>query len=296
MAVGHTTRRLAAGQLKAGPHASGPRQGLRPLRALPAPRRDAARAPTVTLVLTRGFELRVDGRSVELPHSSERLLAFLALAARPLLRGYVAGVLWLESSEERALANLRSALWRLRRAGANVVIAAGDQLALASHVDVDFRALIAWAREAERAPEIEPDRLDQLLAARELLADWYDDWTIAERERFRNIRLHALEACCHRLAASGDHARAVEAGLAAVGEESLRESAQRALIAAYLAEGNAADALRQYASFRSLLWRELGVDPSPLLEAMVAPYRRAARAAGARWPVPRGPAEEARSS
>jgi DNA-binding SARP family transcriptional activator len=235
--------------------------------------------PSVQLILTRGFELRVDGRFVELPHSSERLLAFLALVARPVLRGYAAGSLWLDRSEERALANLRSALWRLRGSGADVVLTAGDRLALAPEVDVDVRELTAWARTVERAPEIDLARLDALLAAHELLTDWYDDWTVAERERFRNLRLHALETCCRRLAASGEQARAIEAGLAAVAEESLRESAQRALVAAYLAEGNVGEALRQYASFRDLIGRELALAPSPRMEAIVAPYRRATRGA-----------------
>jgi DNA-binding SARP family transcriptional activator len=281
MVGGHTTRSLQVATLEPADRPRGSSPGA-PRGAASPSSPVVGTEPAVRLALTQAFELRVDGRSVELPHSSERLLAFLALTGRPVFRGYVAGILWLERSEERALANLRSALWRLRGASADVVATSGDRLALASHVDVDIRWLMAWARSVDRAPEIEPERLDQLLAAHELLPDWYDDWTVAERERFRNIRLHALEACCRRLAAAGEHARAIEAGLAAVAEESLRESAQRALIAAYLSEGNVGEAIRQYATFRDLIWHELGLAPSPLLEALVAPYRRPARAVAGR--------------
>ncbi len=272
------TRALAAVTLDQRGRPVAPTSGIdrRPPRALPTLVDDSP-APVAQLTLTRGFELRVQGRAVELPRNSERLVAFLALSARSMFRGYVAGILWLDHSEERALANLRSALWRLRVAGVDVVSTVGDRLELGRDVVVDVRELTAWARGVDQAPEIEPDVLERLLAARELLADWYDDWTVAERERFRHLRLHALEACCRRLSEAGDHARAIEAGLAAVADESLRESAQRALIAAHLAEGNVVEALRQYASFRGLLARELGLPPSRQLEELVAPYRRRVR-------------------
>src|SRR5215472_10827756 len=79
----------------------------------------------------------------------------------------------------------------------------------------------------------------------------------------------ALEVLCDSLATAGDFAAAIEAGLAAVAGEPLRESAQRALIRTYLAEGNQAAAVRQYRRFRLLLDRELGLAPSPSLTALV---------------------------
>jgi DNA-binding SARP family transcriptional activator len=63
--------------------------------------------------------------------------------------------------------------------------------------------------------------------------------------------------------------QAVEAGLAAVAAEQLRESAHRSLIKAHLAEGNAGEALRQYGVIRGLLHDELGVGPSDALENLV---------------------------
>jgi DNA-binding SARP family transcriptional activator len=108
-----------------------------------------------------------------------------------------------------------------------------------------------------------------LLARGEILPDWYDDWLVIERERFRQLRVHALERLCDRLTAAGRFAEAVDAGLAAVESEPLRESAHRALIRTHLAEGNACEALRQYRAFRELLRRELGLRPSELMEALV---------------------------
>ena len=62
----------------------------------------------------------------------------------------------------------------------------------------------------------------------------------------------------------------VEAGLVAVSGEALRESAHRVLIRAYLKEGNRGEAIRQYEACRQVLRRELGIDPSPVTEALLS--------------------------
>ncbi len=108
-----------------------------------------------------------------------------------------------------------------------------------------------------------------MVRAGELLPDWYDDWVMFERERLRQLRLHALEILCRRLAAAGSFGPAVDAGLAAVLGEPLRESAQRVLIEAHLAEGNRSEAIRQYNSYRVRLYAELGLQPSPSLRRLV---------------------------
>ncbi len=49
----------------------------------------------VHLTLIDSFELRYDGEPARLPLSAQRLVAYLALRERPLLRIHVAGTLWL---------------------------------------------------------------------------------------------------------------------------------------------------------------------------------------------------------
>ena len=61
--------------------------------------------------------------------------------------------------------------------------------------------------------------------------------------------------------------------MAAVLAEPLRESAQRALVSAYLAEGNCWEALRQYEAYKRLLHRELRLAPSALMLALIASLR-----------------------
>src|SRR5687768_17351896 len=105
-----------------------------------------ARNPSPHLRLLDGFELRCDGQPVTLPSSAQRVVAFLALHDRPLLRSYVCGSLWLETTEDRARGNLRSALWRIHRPGLALIEALGSQLRLCPHVAVDVRELERIAR------------------------------------------------------------------------------------------------------------------------------------------------------
>jgi DNA-binding SARP family transcriptional activator len=200
---------------------------------------------------------------VALPASSQRLLAFAALGGKPLARGYVAGHLWLESTEQRAAANLRSALWRLHRAAGDVVWAGGREVGLASWVEVDVHRATAAARDVlAGGGRVRPELAAALIASDDLLPDWYEDWIETERERFRQIRLHALERLCERLTAERRFGEALQAGLAALRAEPLRESAHRVMIGMHLEEGNLGEAVRQYEACERLLRGDLGVAPS----------------------------------
>jgi DNA-binding SARP family transcriptional activator len=222
----------------------------------------------VTLTLLQGFRLESDGRPIELPLGSQRLVAFLALHRRPVQRLYVAGSLWLDCGEERANANLRTALWRLRRLGFSLVESTRNQLSLAQSVSVDLHESERHARQVLRRDESSLQTHDSLLFEGDLLSDWYDDWVMLERERYRQIRLLALEILCEELAAAGSYALAVEAGLACVAAEPLRESAHRVLIDVHRERGNLGEAARQYKLYRRLVGDQLGLEPSPELRRL----------------------------
>lgn len=103
----------------------------------------------------------------------------------------------------------------------------------------------------------------------ELLPEWEDEWLVPERERLRQLRLHALDEDAHRLAAQEHYGAAVDVALAAVCMDPLRESAHRTLIAVHLAEGNLAEADRALQRCRRTLLAELGVDASPVTRELV---------------------------
>ena len=221
------------------------------------------------LTLLGGFELLWNDEHVPLSTSAQRLLAFVALRDRPLQRSYVAGSLWLDSPEERAAANLRSALWRLHGCGIELVHCEGTQLSLDPGVIVDLREAEALAHHAlDRTNGSDLD-VDPSLLSGDLLPDWYDEWVVYERERFHQLRLRALDALCGRLADAGRLDGALEIGLAAVADDPLRESSHRAVMRVHLADGNIAEALRQYRLCRRLLNEQLGVEPSERMQELM---------------------------
>lgn len=145
------------------------------------------------------------------------------------------------------------------------------QIGLNPRIKIDVREMLArtGGRGIDAPEEPDPGDLDPDDLAGDLLPDWYEDWVLAERERIRQARLHALEALCIQLTRAGRFAEAVDVGLSAVAGEPLRESAQRTLIEAFLAEGNRTEAVRQYTAYRRLLLDELGLEPSPAMASLV---------------------------
>lgn len=219
-------------------------------------------AAPVRLTLLGGFGLTSGDAAVDLPHGTQRLVAFLAIQDRPLLRSYVAGALWLDASEQRSHASLRSALWRARRPGCRIVDADETHVGIADNVEVDVRDMVDCSQGLLH-DEIGAEAADERALADDLLPDWYEDWVVIERERLRQLRLHALEAIAARHLAAARYGRAVEAALAAVRGEPLRESAQRLLVTIYLAEANVAEAHAAYRRYEALLADSLGIPPSP---------------------------------
>lgn len=235
----------------------------------------------VQVSLFGGFQLLRGGEPVPLPLTAQRLVAFLALQPRAVLRSYVASALYMDTTEDRAQGNMRSALWRARQPGFPLVAVSGDHLALAPTVVVDVRTVLARARrlvEVGQTVEEQEQELDEGLLLADLLPDWLDDWVLTERERLRQLRLHALESLCSRLISRGAVARAIDLGMVVTAAEPLRESAHRLLIQAHLAEGNVAEALRQYERYAAVLRQDLGLEPSPhmrgLLPRVAGPDRR----------------------
>jgi len=224
----------------------------------------------IRLQLLDSFQVTRDRDVVQLPMSSRRVVAFLALRGHPVLRVHVAGALWLDSPEERGFANLRSALWRIHRSGVGLVESAGDSLRLAPDVRVDLDEATALARRLTGSVPLGAGAdVDWTPLTREVLPDWDEDWALVEREHFRNASLQALESLCEHLTAQGRLRQALEVGLAAFAREPLRESAHRLLVRIYLADGNAFDALRQFRLYRDLARSRMGAEPSPQMLELV---------------------------
>jgi len=230
-------------------------------------------APPTRVTLLDGFALRLGGDAEasvrDLPRAVQRLVARLSLSRCPD-RNAIAGQLWPDVPEDHAHGSLRSALWRLRRVAPGMVEVSGGSLSLAESVRVDVRELDTWAARV-LDPHVGGTDLPGLEAALqgELLPGWYEEWVLLERERLRQLRMHALEALADKLVAAGRFGEAVQAAYAAVHEEPLRESAHRVVVRVHLAEGNVAEARRAYESFREMLADTLGITPTPHMTGLL---------------------------
>lgn len=246
------------------------------------------------------FRIVVHGAYVEVPDSGARLVALLALDDCPRLRPSLANTLWPDRSETDARTSLRRSLWRLNEAAPGVIVRIGHQLALAGHVSVDAREVVALAERLDNGQPV-PSRIGPdlvRLLQGDLLPHWSDDWLDGFREWMRQLRLHTLEALARGALDADRPGAALTIALAAVGIDPLRESARRIVIAAHLVEGNSADALRHYYQYRDLLWDEIGLQPSRYLQGVVADgcgpiarlgskSRRAPRTANFQHPPPK---------
>lgn len=225
----------------------------------------------VQLCLFGGPYLIRAGERLDVPEGAKRLLAFIALHGGRMDRRHVAGTLWPSGDDERATGNLRSALWRLKRAGTDIVETDKTELWLRSGTTTDVAAVNEWAGRILRGTATPHDLCvpGRYTHAVDLLPGWYEDWVAFERERLRQRVLHALERLSRELVRLDRCAEAIEAATEAVRVEPLRETAQAALIAAHLAEGNLVEARRLFLDYRTLLRRELAIEPSAALSDLL---------------------------
>lgn len=230
---------------------------------------EAASAPRrCEIRLIGAFQVRVDGRLRQLPHSAERLVAVVTLVG-PLSRHYASRLLWPDAPADRARANLRAALARVAAAADGLLQVSGDVLALGDGVAVDLDTARAWVEatiyESVRAAVTPPPGA----IGRPVLPGWDDEWLDEPRERLQILQAQALETAAERLLAAGRPAEALPYALSAVGLQPWSESANRLLIEIHARRGDPSNALRRYRRFQRALEVELGVQPGPDMMAAI---------------------------
>jgi DNA-binding SARP family transcriptional activator len=215
------------------------------------------------------FTLLSDGVAVPLGVDSRRLVAYLAVHPRPQERAALAADLWPgvpAAAAQRLLTEAATAI------GIPTLFSDGDltgPLALAADVRVDLADALGLVRALPEIPAA--DSPDVGLLSADILPGWTAAWIAVERERFRQLRLHALEERSLRLSAAGRHADAVALAEVAVHAAPSRESARRALIEAHLAQGNIAAAVAEYDAYEELLRSSVGGPTSNGLDALFPP-------------------------
>jgi predicted ATPase/class 3 adenylate cyclase len=253
---------------------------LREGSAVAVTQSDRAGSP-LAIRLFGPFEARWNGGP--LPHLRSRkgqwLFALLALrAGQEVERAWLAGVLWPDSSEAQALANLRNSLTDLRGALGEEEVRLRSPTPRTLCLDLAGAEIDVLAFDAAVANG-DALALERAVALYRgpLLEGCTEEWAFQERQVREQAYLHALETLAAAALAGGDPATAERYLRLAVAVDPLRESAQRALLHALAAGGNYAAALLAYRELRLRLHRDLHAEPDPETTALFQQIRLQAR-------------------
>jgi DNA-binding SARP family transcriptional activator len=236
--------------------------------------------PRFEVRLLGGFSLTIDDQ----PHTGisqpqqQSLLAYLMLQTQtPQLRRQIAFLIWPDSSEKRAYANLRRALHKLRRdcPAVDRFLASTNTTLCWERTSTFFLDVLAYEYLVAQIHETtDHARTHELLRQAlecyhgELLPGCYDDWILLERERLKQSYIHLLHRLTDLLAGDGDHETAVQYAIQLRNTDPFREPTYRLLMTLYEALGDHAAALRVFHDCVAMLEEELGVEPSPETQAI----------------------------
>ena len=261
--------------------------------------------------------LERDGQRVNVDtRKAIALLAYLAVAQRPVSRAALAVLLWPDYDQKRAAANLRRTLWSLHAAlGEGALELSADLVALAGgdrspHIQIDvleYQRLLAQTNShGHGAAEVCEQCLAPLSAAASLVrgdflegftlrdSTEFDDWQTLTTASLRN----SLVECLRKLAAiqirEGDLAAAKEAARRWASLDMLDQAAAEQLMLLLAWTDDHAGALRVYRDLQRALQQELGAGPDQSLVDLFAavkarrepPPPASARLPGAAMPTP----------
>lgn len=221
------------------------------------------------LDLLRCWQLRRDAVAVHVAARQQRLIAALAVRG-PCLRNYLAGLLWPEYPDAKALESVRVTVHLVSRQLPGLLVKNGSILALDRAVDVDLHRVRALLKESAASFNGKAAAILRSLRDVELLPGWYEDWVLSEQGRLRHDLLRAFTTSSRELASRGDCEGADDAAAAALDIEPLYESAVRALVSAECRLGNTASALSAYEKYKAKLQADMGVLPSEDLRNLIS--------------------------
>ena len=238
-----------------------------------------------SLRLLGGFELSAlpGGEKVASLGTRERaLLAFLALSPKGSQpRRKLAALLWGDATDETLLDNLRTSLWRLRKALGDtehgLIASDGEEIVLdAAAFDVDALAFRRLAAQPGRS-ELEAAAnlyAGELLDGLEIDSEEFESWRRAEATRYRDQTVDVLTRLMTQLGECGESERAIETGLRILRLEPLHEAAIRRLMRLYSESGRRGAAVQLYRTLADALRTELGAQPEAETRAAFAELAR----------------------
>jgi non-specific serine/threonine protein kinase len=229
-------------------------------------------APRLRVYLFGHFRIEAESEPIQLPtRKVAMLLAYLALHPTSHPRDKLAALCWGDTPDAQARHSLRTALTTLRRyLDSSLFLADRQTVQLNPEAScwVDVRAFQTQATQCLSGLMSDPSDVDIDLYQGDLLADWYDDWIIPEREYYRQLYLDTLLRLAQQRRAHGDYERASEVAQRVLVCDPTNEQAHQHLMFCYLMTGQRQAALAQYARCQRILETELDVEPLPETQAL----------------------------
>lgn len=242
--------------------------------------------------------VRFDGAAasaaVDLGGRPGGLLAFLALAqGRFFSRHELIDALWADQGEATSIGTFNTTLWRLRRALVqppllhDAVVVCDRRGAVGLPLDAPMRLDVAeFARlvdpglakplEQLNADDVQGLKQGVALYRDDLLSGFTDDWALRERELQRRRCLNGLARLMHLAVLQEDLAAAIGCAQQILDRDPLREDIHRELMRLFLSSGQRAMALRQFEQCRTVLRKELAIQP---MRETLAVYQQIAEGA-----------------
>ena len=236
-------------------------------------------AERLELFVLGGARLAVDGQSWDDLRTRKvlALLVYLAVTRQAQPREVLAHLFWGDRPQEQALTNLRVALSDLRRKLGDFLTISRFEVALrrGANIWVDSLALEELVAGGSRSPA-------DLLQALELYqgsfldgfhvrdAPEFDTWNMVMAERVREQVLGAYRALGQTYLAQQQLDEGIAICRRWLALDPLAEDGHRLLMRLLAMHGRQAEAVHQYETARRWLADELGVDPDPETEALLA--------------------------
>lgn len=224
-----------------------------------------------SLRLFGGFELKEPGGArTALPGKRERaLLAFLALSPKGRQsRRKLAALLWGDASDETLLDNLRTCIWRLRKAlgeAGHRLLASDDEdivLDIAAF-EIDALTVRRLAMASDRGSLQAAAGLcdGEFLAGLELDSEEFESWRRLEAARHADLAIDISFRLMRLLTESAQTDKALEAGARILALDPLHEATARHMMTLYAQSGRRGAAIQIYRGFAAALQADADTQP-----------------------------------
>lgn len=240
----------------------------------------------LSVTLLGGLRIALNGSPLDdfKSKKSPALLSYLIITGRPHSRDRLGGLLWGESNESRARANLRTVLWDLRQHLPDFV--AADRQTVSFRGEATY-----WLDVAEFSHSVEGvlgfeggrDEAEAVLTDDEaaalesglslysgdFLAGFYvsdapsfESWVLRKREWARQLAIHGWHRLVVHYATQNAYLKGIDAATQLLEIAPWQEETHRQLMRLLGLNGQRGAALAQYETCCEMLKEELGVEPT----------------------------------